>query len=141
MSTFALLDTLRGEDNPVIQPRATRTARGQHIYDGTIVNNKAIGYVPVRYEHQEFPRMLYHPKWGMTAQPEMAKFAVGCVTAEQFQAAHTAYAAALEKWQRSNRVKLVLNEEDQARLEKKGWLEKPPLRKDNPAFDLNSEEI
>jgi len=156
-TNFALLETLRGEDNKVQVPRAARAAKGQHKYDPTIINNKAVGYIPMIYEHEDFPKMLYHPKWGMTtAQPEMAKFSVGCVTAEQYQAAFAAYNKALETWQRSNRTKIVGAERepgitdeqylakctaDVERLVKKGWLEKPPVRKDNPAFDLTSDEI
>lgn len=140
-TNFALLETLRGEDNPVHVPRAARAAKGPHKWDPTIINNKAVGYIPVIYEHEEYPRMLYHPKWGMTAQPEMAKFAVGCVTTEQYQAAFAAFNKALETWQRSNRTKLVKDEAELERLTKKGWLDKPPLRKENPAFDFSSDEI
>lgn len=141
MSNYALLDSEYGEENVVKQPRSARATRGPHRYDGTIVNNKAVGYVPVTYEHAEYPRLVYHPKWGMSKEPDMGKFAIGCVTSDQFIAAHKAYSEAMEKWQRTNRMKLAQTEEDFERLVKKGWLDKPPLRKENPAFDMSSEEI
>jgi ribosomal protein L15 len=141
MGNFIVLPAELGEENPVRQPRAARNTRGHHRWDGTIVNNRAVGYVPVAYEHQAFPRMMYHPKWGMTPEPEMAKYAIGCVTAEQFQNAFAAYTKAVEDWKRKNRVKLAETQEDFDRLVKKGWLDKAPLRKENPAFDMNSEEI
>jgi hypothetical protein len=72
----------------------------------------------------------------------MAKFAIGCVTAEQYQAAFQAYSEAVQKWQRSNRVKLAQTKEDEKKLTAKGWLLKPPLReKLNPQFDLESDEL
>jgi hypothetical protein len=141
MSTFALLDSQFAEENVVKPPRATRACKGPHRFDGTIINNKAVGYVPVTYEHQEFPRMLYHPEWGMKARPEAARFFVGAVTQEQMQNAMAAFNEADQRWARSNRTKLVQNAKEQERLVKKGWLEKPPLRKENPAFDLTSDEL
>lgn len=141
-NNFALLDTEYGEENVVKQPRSARHTRGNHRYDGTIVNNKAVGYVPVVYEHQVYPRMMYHPKWGMKPKPDSAKFFIGCVTPDQFTAAFASYQAAEQDWMRGNRVKLAENEADEKRLTEKGWLLQPPLQKGNKAqFDLNSEEI
>jgi len=143
MSNFALLDSQFGEDNVVKQPRSARNTRGNHKYDGTIVNNKAVGYVPVSYDPAEnqYPKMLFHPDFGKSLAPEMAKYAVGCVTTEQFQSAHTAFAQAMEKWNRANRTKLVDDEKKEKSLITKGWLAKPPARKENPAFDMSSDEI
>lgn len=140
-SNFALLDTQYGEENKVQQPRLARNTRGPHKYDSTVVNNKVTGYVPVVYEHQEFPRMLYHPEWGAKSRPELAKFAIGCVTAEQYQAANAAFMEAEQKWLKGNRTKLVATAAEEKKLLAKGWLSKPPLRKENPAFDLNSDEL
>ena len=142
MSTsFGLLEQVQLEDNPVPIHRSARICRGPHRYDGTIVNNKAIGYVQVRYEHQEFPRMLYHPEWGAKPKPEAARYFVGAVTQEQMQNAMNAYTEAEQKWARSNRVKLVTSAKEFEKLTKKGWLDKPPLRKENPQFDLESDEL
>ena len=141
MTNFALLHTDQIEDNPVIIPRAARAAKGHHKYDPTIVNNKVVGYVPVMYVHQEFPRMMYHPDWGKAPKPDMAKFAIGCVTPQQWQGAFEALQKAESDWARRNRVKTVASAEEQARLEKIGWLLQPPIRKSNPAFDLNSDEL
>ncbi|HUD64653.1 MAG TPA: hypothetical protein VMQ17_08750 [Candidatus Sulfotelmatobacter sp.] len=143
MSTesYAVLQVDKLEDNPVPIPRAARICKGPHKYDGTIVNNKAIGYVPVMYEYQEFPRMLYHPEWGARPKPEGARFFIGAITQEQMQNAMTAYQEAESKWARGNRVKLVGSPKEFDRLVKKGWLEKPPIRKENPMFDMESDEL
>jgi hypothetical protein len=141
MSNFALLETKRGKPNKIHRSAMQETTDQPHKYDPRIENNQAIGYVPVTYEHQDFPRMLYHPNWGKLAKPDMAKFAIGCITQDQFQQAFAAYQEAEQKWMRSNRVKLVESPEELERLEKKGWLLQPPLRKDNKQFDLNSDEI
>src|ERR1700735_2476459 len=90
-ANFALLETKRGKPNKIPRSAEQEICDGPHRYDGTIVNNKAVGYVPVVYEHQVFPRMLYHPKWGLSEKPDVAKFSVGCVTAQQFNAAFQAY--------------------------------------------------
>ena len=140
-SSFALLDTKYGDENKVVQPRAARATRGNHRFDHNIINNKIVGYVEVQYEHEEYPRMLYHPNWGMEKKPDMAKFAVGCVTSEQFQQAFLAFQEAENKWNRSNRTKLATDKKHEESLLKKGWLVKPPIRKENPAFDLGSDEI
>lgn len=145
MSNYALLEqnVIPGENglDNVAVPRAARICKGPHKYDGTIVNNKAIGYVPVRYQHQEFPRMLYHPEWGANAKPEGPRYFVGAVTQEQMQNAMATYQEAEAKWLKANRTKLVETEKEFDRLVKKGWLAKPPIRKENPAFDLSSDEI
>jgi hypothetical protein len=141
MSNFALLDTKYGKPNKIHRSAEQEITDGNHRYDGSIVNNRAVGYVPVVYEHQVYPRMMYHPDWGKLPRPDMAKFAVGCVTQEQFTQAFASYQAAEQKWLRSNRMKLAENEEDEKRLKEKGWLLQAPLRKDNKQFDLNSEEI
>lgn len=141
MSNYTLLDQIQLEENPVPIPRGARVCKGPHKYDGTIVNNKAIGYVPVQYKHEEFPRMLYHPEWGAKAKPEGGRFFIGAITQEQMQNAMTAYQEAEAKWARGNRTKLVTNAKDLERLIKKGWLDKPPLRKENPMFDMDSEEL
>jgi hypothetical protein len=141
MSNFSQVFTEQIEDNPVLIPRAARVAKGHHKYDPTIVNNKPVGYVAVTYVHQAFPRIMYHPEWGKEPKPDMAKFAIGCVTPAQWQGAFEALQKAETLWARKNRIKTANNEEDQARLEKIGWLLQPPLRKVNPAFDLNSEEL
>jgi hypothetical protein len=124
-------------------PRATRVCKGPHKYDGTIVNNKAVGYVGEVYrrEEHEFPKMLYHPKWGQKPEPEAARFMVGAITQEQMQNAMATYQKAVTEWMRSNRVKLVSDQAEAERLIKKGWLDKPPQRKDSPQFDLDSEEL
>jgi len=141
MSNYQLLDQIQLEENPVPIPRAARVCKGPHRYDGTIVNNKAVGYVPVQYKHEEFPRMLYHPEWGAKPKPEGGRFFIGAITQEQMQNAMTAYQEAETKWARSNRVKLVTNAKDLERLIKKGWLDKPPIRKENPLFDMESEDL
>jgi hypothetical protein len=140
-SSFAVLKSEHLEDNPVPVPRAARVCKGPHRYDGTIVNNKAIGYVPVTYEHQDFPRMVYHPNWGEKPEPEGAKFFMGAVTQEQMMSAHAAYEQARSEWRRHNRTKLVKSKSEFEALIKKGWLAKPPLREDNPQFDMDSDEL
>jgi len=139
--SFGLLDQVQLEDNPVPIARSARVCKGNHRYDSTIVNNKAIGYVPVHYEHQDFPRMVYHPEWGAKARPEAARYFVGAVTQEQMQNAMAAYNEAEAKWSRANRTKLAANRKDFDALLKKGWLDKPPLRKENPQFDMDSDEL
>lgn len=140
-SNFALLETKRGKPNKISRSAEQEICDGPHRFDGSVVNNKVVGYVPVVYEHQVYPRMLYHPKWGMEDTPDMAKFSVGCTTAQQFQAAFQAFQAAEEKWRRSNRTKLAANEEEEKRLLEKGWLQQPPLRAKNKQFDMSSDEI
>lgn len=124
-------------------PRAARVCKGPHVYDGTIVNNKAVGYVPKVYDRSEheYPKVLYHPKWGHKTPPEGARFMVGAVTQEQMQSAMAAYEKAMAEWQRSNRIKFAKSAEDEERLIKKGWLAKPPQPKEAARFDLDSEEL
>jgi hypothetical protein len=143
MGNFIVLPAEIGEPNPVHQPRETRATRGPHVYDETVVNNKKVGYKGVTYDRSEheYPKMLFHPEYGMKPLPEQAKFCVGCVTAEQFQNALVSYQAALEKWQRSNRTKEAKDEKDQKRLLAKGWLPSPPKKKEAAAFDLSSDEL
>jgi hypothetical protein len=144
-TTFGLLEQniIPGENglDAVAVPRAARICKGNHKYDDRIVNNKAIGYVQVHYEHQDFPRMLYHPEWGAQPKPEAARYFVGAVTQQQMQNAMATYQKAEANWLKANRTKLVATEEEFDRLVKKGWLAKPPIRKENPAFDLSSDEI
>jgi hypothetical protein len=156
-ASFALLDTQYGEDNKIQQPRAARAARGPHKYDPTIINNKIVGYVAVPYTHQEYPKALYHPEYGMKPMPDAATFQAGAVTAAQIQNASQAFQTALEKWHRGQRIQIVtisknelhLPEDEQLkalkereeRLIKKGWLPAPPKAKDSARFDMASEEI
>lgn len=138
---YAILQVDKLEDNPVPIPRATRICKGPHRYDSTIVNNKAVGYVPVMYEHQAFPRMMYHPEWGAKPKPEGGRYFIGAITQEQMQNAMVAYQDAEAKWQRGNRTKLVTSQKELDRLLKIGWLDKPPIRKENPMFDMDSDEL
>jgi len=140
-SSFGLLEQVQLDDNPVPIPRSARICKGNHKWDNTIVNNKAIGYVPVRYEHQEFPRLMYHPEWGAKPKPEAARYFVGAVTQEQMQNAMNTYTEAEQKWARSNRTKLITSQKEFDKLAKIGWLAKPPIRKENPQFDLESDEL
>lgn len=142
-SNYAILQVDKLEDNPVPIPRATRICKGPHRYDATIVNNKAVGYVPVTYDRSEheYPKVLYHPKYGQKAAPEGARYMVGAVTQEQMQSAMAAYEKAMAEWQRSNRIKYAANAEDEERLIKKGWQVKPPQPKEAARFDLDSEEL
>jgi hypothetical protein len=124
-------------------PRSTRICKGPHRYDSTIVNNKAVGYVGEVYDRKdhEYPKVLYHPKWGQRPQPEGARFFVGAVTQEQMQSAYAAFEKALSEWRRTNRIKLAKNADEEKRLIEKGWLDKPPIPKDVKAFDLDSDEL
>lgn len=140
---FAILDSEFGEPNEVRQPRAARNTRGHHAYDPTIVNNKAVGYVAKPYDRDanEYPKMLYHPNYGKTQKPDLARFAVGAVTQEQIQNAGKAFDAAMQKWMRENRTQEATSPEHEARLVKKGWSVDPPKPKEAERFDLKSEEI
>lgn len=140
-SNFMVLPSEHGEENPVRPPKATRNARGQHRWNPAIVDNKAVGYERVVYEHQEYPKVLYHPKYGIEPKPEEAKFAVGAVTVEQLQNAAKAYIEAINKWNRSNRTTEAKSREDEERLVKKGWTLTPPKPKPAEKFDLASEEV
>lgn len=158
-ATFALLETKRGKPNKVARSAEQEICDGPHKYDGTVVNNKAVGYVPTEYkrEEHEYPKMLYHPKFGLMPTPDPAKFAVGAVTQEQIMNANAAYEKALGQWRRENRTFLVaLTAEEEKlpkheqlkvladreeRLLKKGWLVSPPKPKEAQRFDFASEEI
>lgn len=157
-ATFQLLETKRGKPNKVYKSAEQEICDGPHRYDGTVVNNKAVGYVPVAYEHQEYPKLVYHPKYGLTPPPDPAKFSVGAVSQEQIMNANLAFEAAMNKWRRENRTNLIaLTENEKIRLTpeeqleklkareesllKKGWLLTPPKPKESARFDLGSDEI
>lgn len=141
MSNFALLSTEYGDENNVQIPRGARICKGNHKYDPTIVANKAVGYIPVQYEHQAYPRMLFHPDFGLAQKPDIARFAAGAHTPEQYQSAQMAYQDAESAWARKNRTKLVHGEKEEAKLTKKGWLLKPPARELAVSFDMESDEL
>jgi hypothetical protein len=142
MSNFALLETKKGRENKVITPASCDAARGPHTYDRSVGHDgMVVGYVPVSFEHQEYPKMLFHPKYGAKPEPTAGKFTVGCVTADQYQQALVTFQEALAAWQRENRTKVATSEAEEARLVKKGWLASPPVRKLTAAMDPNSDEI
>ena len=140
--------------NPPILTRKTRVkvhipdeleaTRQQHVWDDRRVNGEVVGYAPVTYdrEENEFPKLLYHPKWGEKMEPRQQDFARPNMTGPELEAALTAFNSAREKWQRDNRTKLVATPEAEKRLLEKGWLPKPPEnKKAQKAFAMDSDEI
>lgn len=142
-SNFALLDTKRGKPNKIARSAEQEITDQPHIYDGTLINNKVVGYVPKPWDPAAnvYPKMLYHPNYGKKPKPEAERFSLGARTMEQIQAAADAYQDALNKWNRENRTFLALSDADEERLIKKGWTITPPAIKKQQAFDLASEEI
>lgn len=143
MSNFALLETKRGKPNKIYRSAEQEITDEPHVYDPTIINNQAVGYRSAPYDREahEYPKLVYHPKYGLEPKPEEAKFAVGAVTQQQIQNAAKAYQDALQQWMRANRTMEVKSKEDEDRLVKKGWSLTPPKLKESQRFDVNSEEI
>jgi hypothetical protein len=101
---------------------AQEIIKGPHIYDP--IGRK---YVRVAYEHQEYPKCLYHPSYGSKPAPSMNDYPVhGGMTDQQQRQVLDNYNAAVAKWQRSNRIKIVNSKADEARLIKKGWVVQMP---------------
>lgn len=113
-----------------------------HIFDARRTPaGELMGYVEIPYEHQEYPKMLYHPEWGAKPQPDINSFVKAAKTAQEYEMAATLYQQAVAKWARGNRTKIVEDAKQEASLVKKGWLLKPPTHKGDPTFDMNSDEI
>lgn len=138
----ALLDTKRGRENKVIVPISATHAGGPHKYDRTIgPDGMVVGYVPISYEHQAYPRMLFHPSFGQNPEPSQQKFCTGAVTDSDYRRAFDSFNEAMNEWRRENRTVLAANAKDEKRLAEKGWLLQPPVHKDTKLFDLTSEEL
>lgn len=134
---------LQEDLNEVHVPKRLKNALGNHRYGRAIdpKNNQPINaYIKVEYEHQEYPKMLYHPKYAQTNEPNLADYAAGCTTPEQSVKAHEAYKIAFEKWQKANRTKWADTPEREAELIAKGWIAAPP-RKKVAAGTVESDEI
>jgi hypothetical protein len=100
-----------------------------------------VGYVPEPYTHQEYPKMLYHPDYGLAPRPDIAKFASDCRTADQYLAALQSFQEAEQKWSRGQRTKQAKDKKDEERLKKKGWLLSPPAKPVTPQFDMECDEL
>lgn len=121
---------IRRRRNKVHIPPELEGALKNHIFtkardeDGNEIN----AYVEVEYVHQEFPKLLYHPNWGQKPMPKVEQYVGRASTPEQHQEAFEAFSAAMAKWQRENRTKLVQDAKEEKRLLGKGWLAKAPER-------------
>jgi len=132
---------LQEELNEVHIPKRLKGALGNHRFGRAIDpknNQPTMAYISMGYDHQEFPKLLYHPEYGQAQEPKLAAFAAGCNTPEQSTQAHEAYQAAMTKWKKKNRTKEVLDAKEEKRLLAKGWVNKcptPPVALDSPESD------
>jgi hypothetical protein len=142
-SSYGALGAEQIEQNEIQIPRGSRACKGPHKWDPTIINNKAVGYIPVAYVHQEYPKMLYHPTYGKLARPNINHFASMCRPgdSESYKNALEAFMAAEQKWERGNRYKIVESKEREDELIAKGWLLTQPVFKSKEKFDMGSDEI
>jgi len=132
---------LQEDLNEVFIPKRLKGALQNHRYgpamdpkNGQVSN----AYIACGYDHQEYPKNLYHPHFGQTQEPKIAEYSAGCTTPEQSMKAHETFNAAYKKWQMKNRIKEVAGEEDEKRLLAKGWvakMPKPPITKDSVESD------
>ena len=131
------------DENKIVVARDARRAQKNHVYNPNIdpATGKRIGYQEVHYEHQEFPRQLYHPEYGAAKKPNIQDYARTAKTSDEVEQANALYLAAMAKWNKSNRVKTVATKKEEDRLLKIGWMPKPPVRESTPAFDANSDEL
>jgi hypothetical protein len=120
--------------NKVILPEDAEDCVKNHIYSNrTDSAGNREGYVAVEYEHQEFPRMLFHPDYHKVPAPHPNQFASPDKTGM--------FTPAEEEWKRKyDRIQVAENEKDVKRLTAMGWLLTPP-KSDIPAYDANSEAI
>jgi hypothetical protein len=132
---------LQEDLNEIHIPRRLKESLVNHRY-GKVLDPKngqvSMGYIREEYEHQPYPKVLYHPEFGQAPEPQLAAYAAGCSTPEQSIQAHEAYQGAHKKWQMKNRNKLVQDEKEEKRLIAKGWkvqMPKPPIAADSPESD------
>jgi hypothetical protein len=95
------------------------------------------------YQHQDWPKMLYHPEYGKEPKPDMTKFGGRVNTVQEAEALNNSFNEAMRNWNRKNRTKIAHNHKEFDALKKKGWLEKPtvPLNTSGDTFDYESDEI
>lgn len=145
MSTPYIPGPLVEEDdpNPVVLPKGAKAALQNHVYDPNInpATGKRFGYQRRPYEHQEYPKQLYHPDYGKRPKPDVNDFARAAKSVEETEKAMTAFQQALAKWNRSNRIKTVTSKKEEDRLLKIGWMPTPPQPETAQAFDPNSDEL
>jgi hypothetical protein len=123
---------LQDDLNEVHIPKSLKNALVNHRYGRAIdpKNGQTINaYIREQYEHQEYPKLLYHPKFGQTPEPKLADYAAGATTPEQSIKAHESFRMAYDKWMKTNRIKEATDPEREKELLAKGWVAQPPKPK------------
>jgi hypothetical protein len=106
-------------ENKMIVPKAARAAMGPHVW---VPSN---GTEPGHYERRpyvfaEYPKMLYHPKYGKQPKPVINDFENT-----------PKFLLAMREWEQSDSVRTVTaeNAKHEEALLKKGWMLEPPAAK------------
>lgn len=130
-----------GKRNKIVISDLAEPALQNHIYDANInpETGKRFGYRTITKDFEEFPKMLYHPDWGLKPKPDIRDYSKGAQTPEAIESAQHAFSGAMKKWERGNRVKTVTEKDGKKeldRLGKIGWLTAPPKREStDKAYD------
>lgn len=121
---------VRRKMNKIQIPETLEGALKNHRYVKAVdeQGNPCMAYEPIEYEHQEFPKILYHPDFGAKPQPKVQAYAAGSTTPEQFEAALERFNLALSTWTRGNRTKLAENRKEEKFFLEKGWLDTMPVK-------------
>lgn len=133
---------VRRRPNKIQIPETLEGALGNHRYVKAVdeQGNDCMAYMPVPYEHQEYPKILYHPNFGEKPQPRVQAYSAGATSPEQFEAALERFNLAMETWNRSNRTKFVEDAKEEKRLLAKGWVGTMPVKPISPS-SADSDEI